>query len=285
MTGSLGLDIAQVSLRYRPLTPQILCVFGASFPFKIQEKGLHKEFRGGGGVSGAPKFFALNFFAFFFFLHMIWCIPEFGAEKKNLFQDTFGQSSYPAEVRKWKFSPFFSAKGVVKLGVKFWWNFPHYVFQGLGVRRKLSPKFHVKNDVKNGKSGPKKPWQPQTWQDLTRFSPLDFSLLSPDFGGLVLQNYTENLEKKQKIQWRASSGDGAPKLQISVPCRGRTCPEKISRKFHSAGAQRWRLGVSERHFPCPIFLNSTWWLQQPRNYDFRVSQFNLPRSQGPWCPP
>ena len=30
----------------------------------------------------------------------------------------------------------------------------------------------------------------------------------------------------QKIQWRASSGDGAPKLQISVPCRGRTCPWK-----------------------------------------------------------
>ena len=29
----------------------------------------------------------------------------------------------------------------------------------------------------------------------------------------------------EKIQWRASSGDGAPKLQISVPCRGRTCPE------------------------------------------------------------
>ena len=61
------------------------------------------------------------------------------------------QSSYPAEVRKWHFSPFFSAKGVVKIGVKFWWNFPRYVFQGLGVRRKISPKFHVKNGVKNGK--------------------------------------------------------------------------------------------------------------------------------------
>ena len=78
---------------------------------------------------------------------------------------------------------------------------------------------------RSGFSGPKKPWEPQTWQDLTRFSPLDFSLLSPDFVGLVLLNCTENLEKKQKIQWRASSGDGAPKLQISVPCRGRTCPE------------------------------------------------------------
>ena len=31
-----------------------------------------------------------------------------------------GQSSYPAEVRKCNFSLFFSAKGVVKSGVKFW---------------------------------------------------------------------------------------------------------------------------------------------------------------------
>ena len=61
------------------------------------------------------------------------------------------QTSYPAEVRKWIFSPFFSAKGVVKFGVKFWWNFPSYVFQALGVRRKISPKFHIKNGVKNGK--------------------------------------------------------------------------------------------------------------------------------------
>ena len=38
--------------------------------------------------------------------------------------------------------------------------------------------------------GRKKPWQPQTWQDLTRFSPLDFSPLSPDFRGLVLLNCT-----------------------------------------------------------------------------------------------
>ena len=57
-----------------------------------------------------------------------------------------------AEVRKWTFSPFFSAKGVVKFGVKFWWNFPCYVFQGLGVRGKISPKLHVKNGgVTNGK--------------------------------------------------------------------------------------------------------------------------------------
>ena len=33
------------------------------------------------------------------------------------------------------------------------------------------------------------------------------------------------------FSWRASSGDGTPKLQISVPCRGRTCPER-SFPFH-----------------------------------------------------
>ena len=85
-------------------------------------------------------------------------------------------------------------------------------------------------------SGLKRPWQLQTWQDLTRFSPLDFSLLSPDFRGLVLLNCTEILEKKLKIQWRASNEDGAPKLQISVPCRGRTCPEHKSAGFGDSSA-------------------------------------------------
>ena len=103
---------------------------------------------------------------------------------------------------------FFFGGGVVLFGWGLWFGF----WKVLGVPPHL-------------RSGPKKPWQPQTWQDLTRFSPLDFSLLSPDFRGLVLLNCTSILEKKQKIQWRASSGDGAPKLQISAPCRGRTCPE------------------------------------------------------------
>ena len=58
------------------------------------------------------------------------------------------------------------------------------------------------------------------------FSTGFFATFSPDFRGLVLLNCTYKYwRKKQKIQWRASSGDGAPKLQISVPCRGRTCPE------------------------------------------------------------
>ena len=48
---------------------------------------------------------------------------------------------------------------------------------------------------------------------------------SPHFGGISLPSYTEKPgEKGRKVQ--KSSGDGAPKLQISVPCRGRTRPEK-----------------------------------------------------------
>ena len=36
----------------------------------------------------------------------------------------------------------------------------------------------------------------------------------------------KNLEKKEKIHWRKfNKCSGGPKLQISVPCRGRTCPD------------------------------------------------------------
>ena len=49
-----------------PLPPQVL-MFGASFPFNIQEKGLgHREFRKGGRVLGAPKLFMQNCFACLF---------------------------------------------------------------------------------------------------------------------------------------------------------------------------------------------------------------------------
>ena len=56
-------------------------------------------------------------------------------------------------------------------------------------------------------SGPKKPWQPQIWQDLTRFSPLDFLLLSPDFGGARLTKLHREPGEKAKnpvesLQWR-----------------------------------------------------------------------------------
>ena len=53
----------------------------------------------------------------------------------------------PCRSAEWSFSPFFSAKGVVK----FWWKCPCYVFQGLGVRTKISPEIHAKNGVKNGR--------------------------------------------------------------------------------------------------------------------------------------
>ena len=57
-------------------------------------------------------------------------------------------------------------------------------------------------------SGPRKPWQPQTWQDLTRFSPLDFSLLSRQIlGGSSYTKLHINTGEKAKnpvesLQWR-----------------------------------------------------------------------------------
>ena len=45
-------------------------------------------------------------------------------------------------------SPFFSAKSVVKSGVKFGEIFRATFSRVLGVRRKISPKFHFKNGVK-----------------------------------------------------------------------------------------------------------------------------------------
>ena len=50
---------------------------------------------------------------------------------------------------------------------------------------------------------------------------------------------------------RATSGDGAPKLQISVPCRGRTRPEvtRTSWELHPTYQQT---GV----YPCPLSAGS-----------------------------
>ena len=45
---------------------------------------------------------------------------------------------------------------------------------------------------------------------------------------VLSQNYTQNLEKREKHpleKIQKIRGDGAPKLQISVPCRGRACPD------------------------------------------------------------
>ena len=53
---------------------------------------------------------------------------------------------------------------------------------------------------------------------------------SPRYWAISLPNHTVNLEKREKNpleEISKSSGDGAPKLQISVPCRGRTRPDSI----------------------------------------------------------
>ena len=78
------------------------------------------------------------------------------------------------------------------------------------VVRKLS-----KNSLFN--SGPKKPWQQETWQDLSIFLRLDIGPFSPHLGAISLLNYTSNLDRKEKIHWRTfekCSGDSAPTLQI-----------------------------------------------------------------------
>ena len=68
-----------------------------------------------------------------------------------------------------------------------------------------------------------------TATDVTGFDALFstgfFATFSRFWGARLTKLHINTGEKKQKIQWRASSGDGAPKLQISVPCRGRTSPE------------------------------------------------------------
>ena len=96
-------------------------------------------------------------------------------------------------------------------------------------------------------SGPKKPWQPQRWQDLTRFSPLDFSLLSPHFRARLTKLHINIGEKKEKIHWRASNGDGAPKLQIADFC---PLPwSKKKKKFRSVEPPQIFFFRRERGFP------------------------------------
>ena len=55
------------------------------------------------------------------------------------------------------------------------------------------------------------------------------------FGGDVLTNLHSKPGEKGKHSTgehnKKSSGDGAPKLQISVPCRGRTCAETLLFQF------------------------------------------------------
>ena len=73
-----------------------------------------------------------------------------------------------------------------------------------------------------------------TARDVTGFCffspPRNRATFSSHFRAISLLHYTKNLEKKEKIPGenspQKSNGDGAPKLQISVPCRGRARPEK-----------------------------------------------------------
>ena len=67
---------------------------------------------------------------------------------------------------------------------------------------------------------------------------------------LGLLNYTVNLEKRQKSpleKIQKTSGDGTPKSQISVPCRGRKCPELFCRECVVRGAHcRKQQGIAGR---------------------------------------
>ena len=76
------------------------------------------------------------------------------------------------------------------------------------------------------------------------FLRLGIGRFSPHFGAISLLKCTENLEKLEKFHWRKfkkSNGDGAPKLQISVPSqralrdrlmsRGKNCLPTVSRQF------------------------------------------------------
>ena len=67
------------------------------------------------------------------------------------------------------------------------------------------------------------------------FSTGFFATFSRFWGARLTKLHINTGEKARKIQWRASSGDGAPKLQISVPCRGRTCPDVLNRSDNSFG--------------------------------------------------
>ena len=137
-----------------------------------------------------------------------------------------GQSSCPAEVRKWKFSPFFSAKGVVKFGMKFWWNFRCYVFQGLGVRGKIAPKFHVKKGVKNGKFH------------------ANFTLLGRSAEKRLLQKSEGNFSEQsprwilQGIFWWILQAYVLGKTGKKNP------PKNPPAKIHTARIWPWKIGVS-----------------------------------------
>ena len=106
------------------------------------------------------------------------------------------------------------------------------------------------------------------------FSTGFFATFSRFSGALLIKLHIENLEKEQKIQWRASSGDGAPKLQISVPCRGRIGPEPLSK------AKSGNLNLFLRILPFfpllfPVFCNGKKANSTEKGLDYQILLLRL----------
>ena len=60
---------------------------------------------------------------------------------------------------------------------------------------------------------------------IARFCPSKFSTFWGDFLTKLHSKHGEKGIKSTGENSKKSSADGTPKLQISVPCRGRTCPD------------------------------------------------------------
>ena len=81
-------------------------------------------------------------------------------------------------------------------------------------------------------SGPKKPWQPETWQDSTLFLRPEIGQFSPHFGfwGDFLTKLHRKSGETGKIHWRKFKNqvEKLPRNCRFVPCNGRICPEPKS---------------------------------------------------------
>ena len=76
--------------------------------------------------------------------------------------------------------------------------------------------------------GEKNLWQTGMWQDSTLFSPPgNRAIFSTFWGDLLSELDRKTWRKRKQIHWRKfkRSGETSLKSQISVPCRGRTCPD------------------------------------------------------------
>ena len=77
------------------------------------------------------------------------------------------------------------------------------------------------------RSGPTKLQQRQAARDVTGFyafsPPGNRAIFSTFWGYLLTEKKTRKREKSTGENSKKASGEGTPKLQISVPCRGRIC--------------------------------------------------------------